>query len=500
MQYVIDSPDLCKCGDCQIYKIRNQNQPDDFLIVKVYPHQNNYYYQKESHILGIIQNIHNNDNILRLRHVNINFHVDFGQNPAYLYFTYFEHKSFYYYLYYGELHDQFDEDEVKYIGYRLLLSIGILHQNNIVHNKLTLTNIMLNQLFDPIIIHFKDASHGANENLNYKNDFKDLANILIQLMTNGKYCKIEKGKKNKANKYMVTDQMGGEKDIDILCKINIINSKTLPQEFANFVKLLVETTNLNINHLLNHPWLNGINNNPTIQGTTRQLFRDIYEKSIINMDQTRTENINHQNYINEEENAGDDSLFPSGNRGGETEKDLLTKFLELNIQVTNFKPMGNSLEYLIIEISNYNHDRFLNKFIYHLYLNIDQIEDLENFCVNKVMPNPNKNSYLSFDVSINKSNMKDDSDEKQQNDKDNIASDDNNDDNDNNEDDDDELTINLELVEYREDINENIIHNYINRDVFYLLFNYQKGELSYYYHFVKIFKEKAKQLLKDFPK
>ena len=63
------------------------------------------------------------------------------------------------------------------------------------------------------------------------------------------------------------------------------------------------------------------------------------------------------------------------------------------------------------------------------------------------------------------------------------------------------LVINFELVKFKENNkNENKENENINsnKEIFYLLFNFSQGEISNYYHCVKIFKEKAKIILKSF--
>ena len=65
-----------------------------------------------------------------------------------------------------------------------------------------------------------------------------------------------------------------------------------------------------------------------------------------------------------------------------------------------------------------------------------------------------------------------------------------------NDDEDKSLIINVELVEYRENIMDGNNNINSNKNIFYLLFDYKKGEISYYYYLVNIFKEKAISLLK----
>ena len=195
---------------------------------------------------------------------------------------------------------------------------------------------------------------------------------------------------------------------------------------------------------------------------------------------------------NEEEN---ESLFGKIGMKSEEKKDLFKIFDNLSIRETKYKPMGNSYEYLTIEISNFNHDySFLNKFMFKLYSNLEHIEKLKDFTIKN--DKPKEDSFLSFTININLIEGKNDNNDEDDEliDEEAIIPDEAVDEN---EEIDQTLIINLELAKYKEkDMNE--IQNNDNSDKFYLLFNYIQGEISYYYHCVKIFKEKAKMILKSF--
>jgi len=55
------------------------------------------------------------------------------------------------------------------------------------------------------------------------------------------------------------------------------------------------------------------------------------------------------------------------------------------------------------------------------------------------------------------------------------------------------LIINLELIEFDDKSNDTN-----NQKKFYLLFNYIQGEILYYYQFLKLFKQKAREILNGY--
>ena len=132
--------------------------------------------------------------------------------------------------------------------------------------------------------------------------------------------------------------------------------------------------------------------------------------------------------------------------------------------------------------------------MFKLYANLEHIEKLKELTIKN--DKPKEDSFLSFTININLIEGKNDNNDEDDEliDEEAIIPDEAVDEN---EEIDQTLIINLELAKYKEkDMNE--IQNNDNSDKFYLLFNYIQGEISYYYHCVKIFKEKAKMILKSF--
>ena len=143
---------------------------------------------------------------------------------------------------------------------------------------------MLNQSFDPIIIHFREARLGPNNNNSYFfEDLKEYAKILAKLITNGKFINIEV-EKNSIGKigYIVIDYAGRKYTLKEFSK-KFFKPDNVSMEFRNFFKLLISTQNLNFDVLLNHPWFQGINinGNNDLRDMTRQYFAEIFEKRLI---------------------------------------------------------------------------------------------------------------------------------------------------------------------------------------------------------------------------
>ena len=490
MDYAIVYNELCRCTNCAVHIIQNMNNNQDLLVAKIFRNPNDQNYQNELNIFTALLQV-NTPNIIRLRNDNNNINIihgpEFGPNPRFLFFDFLNHGKLAKYLYYV-FSPQFTEDMVKFIAYRLLLALQTLHNNHIAHNKLEVENIMLNQLFDPIIIHFKEAVDNVNQNNEFNNDFERLAKILGKLITNGNLANFEiKYSHGAVRSYKIRALAGKPYSPNEFW--TLYHHKTpdgISNEFRNFFDVLIRHNNLNFNILLNHPWLNGINNNQTIQDETRRQFTKIYNQMITNQNINYFQRINQSEIIDEEDqNESKVSIYDNTGMKSETTESLFDKFSKLSIREIKFKPMVISHEFLEIEILNFNHDySFLNKFMFKLYTNIKQMKDLEGFTIKM---DELKSSLLTFSVSIDLIEEENKSDEDEIIEENCIVPDCVDDESD---DIDQSLIIDLELVKYRENNPDN--------NKFYLLFNYRQGEICYYYLCVKKFKEKAKLALKSF--
>jgi serine/threonine protein kinase len=96
---------------------------------------------------------------------------------------------------------------VKLLCYKLLKGLQKCHENNICHNKIDIKNIMFDNDFNPIIIHFSEASLINNKNFN--KDFIGLGIVLAKLMTSGKFISYKYDKNKK--RFVFIHKLGGTK-------------------------------------------------------------------------------------------------------------------------------------------------------------------------------------------------------------------------------------------------------------------------------------------------
>ena len=74
---------------------------------------------------------------------------------------------------------------------KLLLGLKKIHNNNISHNKIDIRNLMFDDNFNPIIIHFGNAIISDN----HQNDFLGLGLILVGLISSKKIISYKFNKK-----------------------------------------------------------------------------------------------------------------------------------------------------------------------------------------------------------------------------------------------------------------------------------------------------------------
>ena len=480
MEYVIDSNKLCKSDYCEIYRIRKKNLPNDILIAKIYRDQMNHYYENERKILKTLAKAQNNEHIVKLKQGQINLIIDndiFGHNPVYLICEYLPH-----------------QDMVKCFGYKLAKAIKTIHQNRITHNKLDIDMIMLDTYFDPVIIHFSEGTLNDTEITSNKVDLIGFAKILAKLITNGKFIDYKIKRKNNKNYLYLCDNAKNEKCPN---KFWIPFGDSISQEFKDLFNSLFKKEYLNFNEILNNPWFHGIHANANLEEETRNYFKKIYDDHILTEKEISTEKYDYSNVINtDNKNNEDTSLFSKFSQGMKSEscENIFTTFSDSPIRQTQFEFKGMISEYLLIELSNYinNNNNFLVQIMSKLYSEFSEIKEMDDFIVSIETAKPEENPYLSFDINLNKKNEGDNDNENEEDfidDDDCVVCDDIEEGFDDNE---QTIMLNLELIQ--------LIDNNINiyKDKFYLVFNYKQGEISFYYRFVKIFKEKAKSILKSF--
>ena len=497
--YIINSNKLCKSVYCEVHIIKRVNNPNDLLVAKIYYNAQNDYYRNEREILIRLNQPPTNDNLIRMRNDNIHLLLDnniYDANTVSLIFDYLKHENLVKYLSYGEEKTDITEDMVKSIAYKLIKAISAMHKKNIIHNKLDIENIMFNENFEPVIIHFSEATIKEGVIKDTHEDSIGLAKILTKLITNGKFSHFDLKEKGKSKHLIIYDRIGNPYSPN---KFWYFFNGSISLDFQNFFKLLITNKFLNFDDLLNQPWLQQFNDDDDIKNLTKDYFKRIYELNILNEKEYLTETHDFSNAIFEEDKHKDNlSLFSQYDTDMKSafDQNIYDIFSKMKIETTNFELKGIISDYLLIQLSNYDiKSTFFTKFMYKLYIYFESTKILEDFSISVEEPKPNdkpnENSYLSFDININKINDNNIENLDELIDDEYIIPDDIDDVFEESE---QTLMINLELIQFN-DINNNVENN---KDKFYLVFNYKVGELSYYYHCVKIIKEKVKLILKSF--
>lgn len=257
--YMICSNQIGRGRISKVYKIKKINPPHNILIAKIYDQSRINQYENEKKIVSQISDLNdyliriNNEEVL-LEHIN-----DFGVNPRILAFDYLDHGKLIDYMEQFPNLNALKENHVKLLCYKLLLGLKKCQEKNILHNKIEIKNIMFDKEFNPVIIHFSEAS--INTNKNFNKDFYDLGKVLAKLITSGRFKTISFD--NKTNKYYIRinnayiypmqkiyfEEMEFWKNLELLYRIKV------SEKFINFFDILIKAEKaLNINDLLNHEW------------------------------------------------------------------------------------------------------------------------------------------------------------------------------------------------------------------------------------------------------
>ena len=109
----------------------------------------------------------------------------FPYNSKYILFDYLQYGNLSKYLANNKHMTDIPTQFVKLFCYKILKGLQIMHSKNISHNKLDANNIMFDNDFNPMIIHFSEEF--ISDGNNFKNDFKGLGKIAAKMITSGKY-------------------------------------------------------------------------------------------------------------------------------------------------------------------------------------------------------------------------------------------------------------------------------------------------------------------------
>ena len=263
--YEICSKPLGNGTKSQVYKIKEKIHPHSILIAKIYENRRRKYYEQEKKILLKISGTNNleiNDYLIHIKNANADLEPSsqFKADSALLTFDFLNHGNVLDYISLKTLGKPISEIYTKFLCYKLLLGLKKIHENNISHNKIDIRNVMFDNNFNPIIIHFGDAIISEN----HQNDFFGLGLILVGLISSKKIIsyKFNKKQNNYIFRFYSTNNYFHESSCEesVFWKIlesnkNVIISK----EFIDFFHLLVIPDKiLNIDELFNNIWLKDI--------------------------------------------------------------------------------------------------------------------------------------------------------------------------------------------------------------------------------------------------
>ena len=483
--------DQIGCGNIgKVFQIQELQPPNKILIAKIFDEKGREQYNNEKEILTILSHSNEPFNECIIKYKTINISLDFTNyfsfNSKYLIFDYLEHGNLSKYLHYMDILPEIPEKFIKLIGYKLLKALQIIHNKNICHSKMDINNIMFDNDFNPIIIHFSEAYIANNKN--FRKDFEQVGIILAKLMTSGTFMNFRFNRDLKI--FEITDNQKRQFRDKKFWKY--FEGK-IPKEFIDFFNILTKTKIINIDDLFKNDWIKEIQYKDNNYIKTENNFKIDFEeryKRILDMDETNTE-INVNSVINMHNNFNNNSLIKTLN------SDRCTEYINeekniFNLEIKKIKnePKGILFDYIQIIINMHNDCNSLN-IIYNYICELQSL--IKEIDKNIKIDYPDK--FLSFNVTfeeiktneINEAN----NDEEINNDdcdecKEDIYYDE--DENDN-----EDLVMNIKLLKYN---SENEYEYYTNKEKYYLIFNYIQGEISDYYYYLKIIKKKANSLLK----
>ena len=309
--YEICSNPLGNGKNCEVYKIKEKNHPHSILIAKIYENSRRKYYEKEKRILLKISNSNDveiNDYLIHIKNINARLEISkqFKADSTLLTFDFLMHGNIQDYISLKSFGKPISEIYIKLLCYKLLLGLKKIHNNNISHNKIDIRNLMFDDNFNPIIIHFGNAIISDN----HQNDFLGLGLILVGLISSKKIIsyKFNKKQNNYIFRFYSTNNYFHESSCEesVFWKIlesnkNVIISK----EFIDFFHLLVIPDKiLNIDELFNNIWLKDIK---IYHKEIEQNFREEFKNNYFFLSQSQklvnnfNNNLNLNNIINADE-------------------------------------------------------------------------------------------------------------------------------------------------------------------------------------------------------
>lgn len=480
--YTIISNQIGSGSIGKVYQIMETNPPNNILIAKIFEDKGNEQYNNERDILTTLTNLPNNNYIIKIKNlqINIDFSDLFPYNSNYILFDYLKNGNLSDYLYRMDIFTGISENIIKLISYKLLNGLKIIHENQICHNKIDINNIMFDNDYNPIIIHFSEAFRITNNN--FKKDYLGLAKTIGKLMTSGQLKDIRYYSEKKC--FLFEDNF---KRISSGKKFWIPFEGKISEEFLDFLNILIKSKRtLNIDDLLNNPWLQIINDKDKrteIENNCKKYFQKIYN-NMLDIQRNEFTEFNISSIINipKGNNSLDNQLI-NAHRSIDISENYNYK---LEIKKINNEPKGVLFDFIQI-IVNSNNDCEKPYFIYNFLFDLEEnIKKIENTNISIDYPE----QYLSISVTFKENINNEINICEECCDEDMIIFDEEEENDINNEKDD--LEIKIDLLKYNQN---NEVDLY--QDKYYLMFNYIQGDICDYYYYLNIIKKKAKLLLNN---
>ena len=302
--YEICSKPLGNGVKSQVYKIQEKNHPHSLLIAKIYENRRRKYYEKEKTILLKISgsnDVEINDYLIHIKNTNANLEISkqFKADSSLLTFDFLNHGNIVDYISLKTFGKPVCEIYIKLLCYKLLLGLKKIHNNNLSHNKIETKNIMFDDNFNPIIIHFGNATISEN----HENDFIGLGMILAELISSKQIIsyKFNKKKNNYIFRFYSTNNHFHESTCEESVFWRMLDSNKnikISKDFTNFFHLLVNPDKImDIDDLLNNDWLKDVK---IYQNEIEKNFKEEFKNNYFFLDESKklVNNFNHNNLNN----------------------------------------------------------------------------------------------------------------------------------------------------------------------------------------------------------
>ena len=304
LNYKISKYQLGKNIHSKVFIIKENISGKEY-IVKIYEDPKIINYKNERNILDILNSMNlEQDNNIFIMYKNIQYNHDMFQIPKevkgfnleFLFYDYLSKLSLLDYI--NFIKENKREIYARYLCYKLLKAIDIMQTNNICHNKIDTSNIMLDDNYNLKIIHFSEANIINNKSQSDKDIF-GLCQILAKILTLGKFNSINYDKNKKM--YLIYYKIQGKNTcieeskfwmmIKTLFDINV--SESFIKLFHIIIKAKKSKELIKINELFKTEWLIEISNEiKNYENIFKKDFEELYKtiiedkakKNIINID------------------------------------------------------------------------------------------------------------------------------------------------------------------------------------------------------------------------